>query len=131
MYLLVKIKSVPPIAWTPDMMSDLVDAVNKFGTKWKRIKKEYKFTATVRALESKWRYSKEHQHIALKNGKWKVAPGNYNWSTYYTLLQEPIMRKHNYYSYYERESPTHLIKTVQESYCYCYIATPLIIMAIE
>ena len=58
---LVKIKSVPPIAWTPDMMSDLVDAVNKFGTKWKRIKKEYnKFTATVQALALNWRYSKEH-----------------------------------------------------------------------
>ena len=77
--------------WTPDMMSDLVDGVNKFGTKWKRIKKEYKFTATVHALSLKWRYSKERQHIALKNGKWKVVPGNYNWSTYYN-------RKRNYYT---------------------------------
>ena len=68
------------------MMSDLVDAVNKFGTRWKRIKKEYKFTATVQALSSKWRYSKERQHIALEHGKWKVVPGNYNWSAYYYVI---------------------------------------------
>ena len=71
------------------MMSDLVDAVNKFGTDWKRIKNEYKFTATVptvRALKKKWHYSKKYQHIALEDGKWKVVPGR---STY---LQEPIMR---------------------------------------
>ena len=94
LYLLVKIKSVPPIEWTLDMMSDLVDAVNKFGTDWKRIKNEYKFTATTNALRMKWHYSKKHQHIALEDGKWKVLPGNYNWSAY---LQEPIMRKHTYY----------------------------------
>ena len=38
------------LSWTPDMMSDLVDGVNKFGTKWKRIKEEYKFSVTSRAL---------------------------------------------------------------------------------
>ena len=76
------------------MMSDLVDGVNKFGTDWKRIKNEYKFTATTNALRMKWHYSKKHQHIALEDGKWKVLPGNYIWSAY---LQEPIMRKHTYY----------------------------------
>ena len=63
------------------MMSDLVDGVNKFGHSWKKIKKEYKFTGTVQALASKWRYSKSCQYIALEDGKWKVVPGNYNWST--------------------------------------------------
>ena len=74
------------------MMSDLVDGMNKFGTNWKRIKKEYKFTATVHALRMKWHYSKEQQHIALKNGKWKVVPGNYNWSTENT----PTTRSRNH-----------------------------------
>ena len=73
------------------MMSDLVDGVNKFGTDWKRIKKEYKFTGTVNALRVKWHYSKKHQHITLEDGKWKVVPGNYNWSAYY------YNRKHTYY----------------------------------
>ena len=71
--------------WTPDMMSDLVDGVNKFGANWKRIKKKYKFTATVHALRMKWNYSKKHQRIALEDGKWKVLPGNYNWSAYYVI----------------------------------------------
>ena len=36
---LVKMKSVPPTEWTPDVMSDLVDGVNKFGTDWRENQK--------------------------------------------------------------------------------------------
>ena len=58
------------------MMSDLVDGVNKFGTDWERIKKEYKFTVTTNALRMKWRYEKKQRHISMKDGKWKTVPGN-------------------------------------------------------
>ena len=63
------------------MMSDLVDGVNKFGTDWKRIKEEYKFTATVQALRMKWHHVKQQEYITLEDGKWKVSlsqPGNYS-----------------------------------------------------
>ena len=66
------------------MMSDLVDGVNKFGTDWERIKKEYKFSVTSRALKSKW--SKTCHLVALEDGKWKMVhtqPGNYNWPILY------------------------------------------------
>ena len=64
------------------MISDLVDGVNKFGTDWKRIRMEYKFTATVEAIKIKWRRVKQQEYITLENGKWKVnpsQPGNYSW----------------------------------------------------
>ena len=43
-----------PVSWTPDMMCDLVDGVNKFGYQWKKIKKEYNFTVAVNTLAKKW-----------------------------------------------------------------------------
>ena len=39
-----------PVPWTPDMMHDLIDGVNKFGYRWKKIKKEYNFTVAESTL---------------------------------------------------------------------------------
>ena len=71
------------------MINDLVDGVNKFGTNWKRIKKEYNFSATSTSLQSRWYQLTHHRypHVALENGKWKVTrPFEGNQSIYYTLL---------------------------------------------
>ena len=78
---LVKIK------WTPDMISDLINGVNKFGTDWKRIKKEYDFTVSIAALQSRWYNTIRHQ-CQLEDGKWKMAQqgrGRYRLSPPYTV----------------------------------------------
>ena len=78
-YILIQMLTLPPVmedmlllvrkAWTPDMVSDLVDGVNKFGTDWKRIKKEYNFAVTTQALQSRW-YNVTRP---LEDGKRKVV----------------------------------------------------------
>ena len=66
------VKIISPSIWTPDKISDLVDAVNKFGTDWKKIKNEYDYTVTITALQSIWYNVIRHQ-CQLEDGKWKVA----------------------------------------------------------
>ena len=97
------------------MMSDLVDGVNKFGTDWKRIKKEYKFIATVNALTMKWRYSKKHQHITLEDGKWKVLPGNY------ICIFAGTHNEKTHLLLGGGKSPTHLMKTAVVLTSNCFV----------
>ena len=102
--LLVKIKSMVHVhEWTPDMISDLIDGVNKFGHRWKRIKEEYKFSVSSRALTSKW-LNIRHL-VALEDGKWKMVhtqPGNYNWPILYlsfTIIMMISYGEHDIYLY--------------------------------
>ena len=66
------VKITSPSIWTPDKISDLIDGVNKFGTDWKKIKNEYDYTVTIKALQSKW-YSVIRRQCQLEDGKWKMA----------------------------------------------------------